>query len=92
MSFLQGEKRQLAKVNKEETEETEEEEVSQGLTSYLHHLKIWVGEVDLSGAQLKFTIMPNNVNTGGKGASTASSKSTRKNRVCCHRREEGDKK
>ena len=28
MSFLQGEKRQLAKANKEETEETEEEEVS----------------------------------------------------------------
>ena len=30
VSFLQGEKRQLAKVNKEETEETEEEEVSRG--------------------------------------------------------------
>ena len=29
MSFLQGEKRQLAKANKEETEETEEEEVSE---------------------------------------------------------------
>ena len=29
VSFLQGEKRQLAKANKEETEETEEEEVSE---------------------------------------------------------------
>ena len=29
MSFLQGEKRQLARANKEETDETEEEEVSE---------------------------------------------------------------
>ena len=35
MSFLQGEKRQLAKANKEETEETEEEEVS-----VMHILKL----------------------------------------------------
>ena len=29
VSFLQGEKRQLARANKEETDETEEEEVSE---------------------------------------------------------------
>ena len=40
VSFLQGEKRQLAKANKEETDETEEEEVIEMHISKLEKLKI----------------------------------------------------
>ena len=29
------------------------------MTSYLHHLQIYVGELDLSGSQLKLMKMPN---------------------------------
>ena len=51
MSFLQGEKRQLAKANKEETEETEEEEVSEMHieTGSPSQFQKWAGEP----AQLK---------------------------------------